>query len=112
MWAGKGARGPAGAFMLAGAVGITVLGLARFVYTVDDYNYFNMSRLNEKYERAYVEQAREDAAWSRRQAELLDNERALMAGVGGWVVGRRRYFTQWEDKPDKDQLDQRKPGPW
>ncbi len=60
-----------------------------------------MSRLNEKYERAYVEQAREDVAWERRQKELLDGERALMKDVKGWVVGRRRYFTQWEDKPNK-----------
>jgi hypothetical protein len=98
--------------MLAGAVGFTVLGLVRFIYSVDDYNYFNMSRLNEKYERAYVEQAREDVAWERRQKEILDKERSLMASVSGWVVGQRRYLTQWEDKPDKDQLDTRKPGPW
>ena len=98
--------------MLAGAVGFTVLGLVRFIYSVDDYNYFNMSRLNEKYERAYVEQAREDVAWERRQKESLDKERSLMASVSGWVVGQRRYLTQWEDKPDKDQLDTRKPGPW
>jgi len=100
--------------MIAGAVGLTALGIARFIYKVDDYNYFNMSRLNEKYERAYVEQAREDAAWERRQKEILDRERALMhaAPGGAWVVGQRRYLTQWEDKPDKDQLDVRKPGPW
>ncbi len=98
--------------MIAGAVGFTVLGLVRFIYSVDDYNYFNMSRLNEKYERAYVEQAREDVAWERRQKEILDKERSLMASVSGWVVGQRRYLTQWEDKPDKDQLDVRKPGPW
>ena len=80
--------------------------------TVEDYSYANMSRLNGKYERAYVEQAREDVAWERRQKELLDGERALMAGVKGWVVGGRRYLTQWEDRPNKDQLDQRKPRPW
>jgi hypothetical protein len=54
-----------------------------------------------------VEQAREDVQWERRQKECLDGERDLMKGVKGWVVGSRRYFTQWEDKPDKDVLDPR-----
>lgn len=75
-------------------------------------SYYNLARFNEKFERAYVEQARENVQWERRQKELLDNERALMAHVPGWVVGGRRFFTQWEDRPDKDQLDPRKPGPW
>ena len=75
-------------------------------------SYYNLARFNQKFERAYVEQAREDAAWARRQKEILDNERALMADVPGWVVGRRRYHTQWEDKPDKDAVDPRKLGPW
>ncbi len=61
-------------------------------------SYYNLARFNAKFERAYVEQAREDVRWSRRQAELLDGERKLMANVPGWVVGQRRYFTQWEDK--------------
>ncbi len=51
-------------------------------------------------------------AWHRRQKEILDNERRLMANVPGWVVGQRRFYTQWEDRPDKDQLDPRKMGPW
>ncbi len=71
-----------------------------------------MSRFNEKFERAYVKQAQEDVRWSRRQAELLDAERDLMKDVPGWVVGQRRYFTSWEDRPDIDSLDRRKPGPW
>ena len=75
-------------------------------------SYYNLSRFNEKFERAYVEQAREDVRWERRQKEALDAERALMGAVPGWVVGRRRYFTQPEDRPDKDVLDQRRVGPW
>ena len=60
-----------------------------------------------------MEQAREDARWERRQAEIRDNERRLMsATTPGWVVGRRRFFTQWEDRPDKEALDARKIGPW
>ncbi len=54
-----------------------------------------------------MEQAKEDVAWERRQKECLDGERDLMKGVKGWVVGARRYYTQWEDKPDKDVLDPR-----
>lgn len=72
----------------------------------------NLARFNEKFERAYVEQARENVRWERRQAEMLDNERELMKNVPGWVVGQRRYYTQWEDRPDVDVLDRRKAGPW
>ena len=75
-------------------------------------SYYNLSKFNEKFERAYVMQAKEDVRWLRREKEYLDNERQLMAGVPGWVVGKRRYFTQWEDKPDRDVLDLRKAGPW
>ena len=57
-------------------------------------------------------QAKEDVRWLRREKEYLDNERQLMADVPGWVVGKRRYFTQWEDKPDREVLDTRKPGPF
>jgi hypothetical protein len=70
-------------------------------------SYMSLARFNAKFERAYVEQAREDVQWERRQKECLDGERDLMQHVKGWVVGGRRYFTQWEDKPDKDVLDQR-----
>ena len=57
-------------------------------------------------------QAAEDARWLRRQKELLDGERALMAGTPGWVVNKPRYFTQGESRPDLDVLDARKIGPW
>ena len=73
-------------------------------------SYLSLARFNAKFERAYVEQAREDVQWERRQKECLDNERDLMQHAKGWVVGGRRYFTQWEDKPDKDVLDQRVSG--
>jgi hypothetical protein len=59
-----------------------------------------------------VEQARENVAWEARQKALLDQERTLMKNVPGWVVGQRRYFTQWESKPDIDALHPGKPGPW
>jgi len=75
-------------------------------------SYLALARFNEKFERAYVEQAREDVSWERKQKECLDGERKLMSGVDGWVTGKRRYFTQWEDRPDKDTLDQRRIGPW
>ena len=71
-------------------------------------SYYNLSRLNERFERAYVAQAKENVRWDRREKEYLDNERALMGGVEGWVVGKLRYATQWEDKPDRDLLDTRK----
>jgi hypothetical protein len=57
-------------------------------------------------------QAKEEVRWTAREKEYLDNERALMAAVPGWVVGKRRYLTQWDDRPDRDVLDTRKPGPW
>ena len=75
-------------------------------------SYYNLARFNEKFERAYVMQAREEVAWLAREKEYLDNERALMAGTPGWTVGKRRYLTQWEDRPDRDVLDTRRPGAW
>ncbi len=57
-------------------------------------------------------QAQENVRWERRQKEYLDKERELMSKVDGWVVGKRRYFTQFEDKPDVDLLDKRKLGAW
>jgi hypothetical protein len=75
-------------------------------------SYYNLSRFNEKFERAYVAQAAENVRWQRRQKELLDGERTLMQGTEGWVVGKRRYLTQWDDRPDVDVLDKRKLGPW
>lgn len=75
-------------------------------------SYYNLARFNEKFERAYVEQAKENVRWQRRQKEILANERTLMADVPGWVVNQRRFWTQWESRPDKDAVDPRKPGPW
>jgi hypothetical protein len=59
-----------------------------------------------------VAQAQEDVRWTRREKEYLDKERALMAGTPGWVVGKRRYLTQWDDKFDREVLDKRMPGPY
>lgn len=81
-------------------------------HDVADRNYYNLARFNAKFERAYVKQAQEEARWLRRQKELLDGERELMRHVPGWVVGQRRYFTTWEDRPNVDVLDKRKAGPW
>lgn len=39
-------------------------------------------------------------------------ERKLMAARPDWVVGKRRFFLQWEDRPDLDALDPRKIGPF
>lgn len=75
-------------------------------------SYYNLCRFNERFERAYVLQAKEDVAWQKRQKECLDNERKLMSGVEGWVVNKPRFFTQAEKKPDMDVLDARKVGPW
>jgi GRIM-19 protein len=74
-------------------------------------SFYNLARFNEKFERAYVLQAQENARWLRRQKEYLDNERALMGNEPGWVVGKRRYITTFDDKPDIDVLDSRKVGP-
>ena len=71
-----------------------------------------MSQFVQRFEHAYVEQKRADINWERRQKECLDWERELMKGDPSWVVGKRRYATQHEDKPDKDLLDQRRLGPW
>lgn len=79
-------------------------------------SYYNLSRFNAKFERAVVAQAAEDVRWARREKELLDNERALMAGApggaGAWVVGKRRFATQFEDKPDRDAVDPRRASVW
>jgi len=75
-------------------------------------SYYNLSRFNQRFERAYVLQAQEDARWLRRQKEVLDRERELMAGKPGWVVGKSRFWTQAEKRPDMDVLDTRKTGPW
>jgi len=105
-------RGPAGYLAVGGAVLVTGLGLWHHFYDVAERNYYNLARFNAKFERAYVEQAKEEVRWQRRQAELLDGERALMKHVPGWVVGQRRYFTTWEDRPNLDAIDPRKPGVW
>jgi hypothetical protein len=96
-------------------------------------SYYNVSRFNERFERAYVLQSREEVRWQRRQKELLDgwvhevvgqaprlrdpaaprcSERKLMAARPDWVIGKRRFFLQWEDKPDIDCLEPRKIGPF
>ena len=75
-------------------------------------SYYNLSRFNAKFERAVVAQAAEDVRWQRREKELLDNERALMSNVPGWVVGKRRFATQFEERPDRDAVDLRRPSVW
>lgn len=40
------------------------------------------------------------------------SERKLMAARPDWVIGKRRFFLQWEDKPDIDCLEPRKIGPF
>lgn len=75
-------------------------------------SYYNLSRFNERFERAVVLQAQEDVRWARREKEILDNERALMANVPGWVVNKRRYATQFEEKPDRDAVDPRRASVW
>jgi hypothetical protein len=105
-------RGPAGFVALAGAVGLTVYGVAHHFHDVGERNFYSLARFNAKFERAYVKQAQEEVRWLRRQKELLDGERELMRHVPGWVVGQRRYFTSWEDRPNVDVLDKRKAGPW
>ncbi len=59
-----------------------------------------------------MKQAQEDVRWAHRHKELLDRERELMKNVDGWVVGQRRYYTTWEDKPDVDAFDTKRMGPW
>lgn len=53
---------------------------------VNACSYYNLSRFNEKFERAYVAQATENVRWLRRQKEFLDKERELMKDVRFRVV--------------------------
>jgi hypothetical protein len=105
-------RGPAGYIAIAIAGGLMTFGLVNHFYDVNERNYYNLSRFNAKFERAYVLQAQEEVRWQRRQKELLDSERELMKNVPGWVVGQRRYYTSWEDRPNADVFDKRKIGNW
>jgi len=105
-------RGPTGYIALAIAGGLMTFGIVNHFYDVNERNYYNLSRFNAKFERAYVLQAQEEVRWQRRQKELLDTERELMKSVPGWVVGQRRYYTSWEDRPNADLFDKRKIGNW
>lgn len=87
-------------------------GWIRLIDDIEERNYYQLSKFNQKFERAYVMQAQENVRWERREKEYLDNEREAMKKVDGWQVGKKRFYTQFEDKPDIDALDTRKLGPW
>lgn len=106
------ARGPSGLFLGAVTLGIMIYGWRKLLKGNEERNYQNLSRWNARFERGYVLQAIEDAAWQRRQKEMVDAERELMKDTPGWVVQKSRYWTQAEEKPDVNALDVRRPGPW
>ncbi len=62
-------------------------------------SYYDLSKWNERFERAYLLNAREYAAWERRQKEALDNERKLMAAVPGFEVNKPRFYTGYQRTP-------------
>lgn len=69
------------------------------VSTLFRCSYYDLCKWNERFERAYLLNAREYAAWERRQKEALDNERKIMATVPGHVVNKPRYFTSYQRTP-------------
>lgn len=91
---------------------MTLFGWYRLMNDIEERNYRNLAKFNAKFERAYALQAQENVRWLQREKEFLDAERKLMAGHADWVVGKRRYYTQFEDRPDTDALDSRKIGAW
>lgn len=70
-----------------------------FVSTLSRCSYYDLCKWNERFERAYLLNAREYAAWERRQKEALDTERKVMASVPGWVVNKPRYYTTYQRTP-------------
>jgi len=63
--------------------------------------------MNERYERAHVLQAREDASYLKRSKRQADIEREWMKDVPGYVVNQSPYFTKKGDRPNVDRSDAR-----
>lgn len=53
-----------------------------------------MHQFAQRYERAYLIQAKGRITTEREKARILDAERDAMKHVPGWVAGQNPYFTQ------------------
>ena len=100
-------RGPPGWVLLSGALALTVGGMAYYLRVSEDRRYLELAKMNERFERAYVLQAAEDAAAPRRIKATIDTERRIMEDEKGWVVNQSQYYTMRPKSPAFDELDPR-----
>jgi len=92
---------------LAGTAALTIGSLIYYVRSADERRYVELAKLNERFERAYVLQAVEDATAPRRNKANIDAERAAMASDPKWVVNQSPYFTKRAAPPAVDAMDSR-----
>ena len=71
------------------------------------HSYRNLAKINERFERAYVLQAIEEADWQRRHKAMVDQERSWMRNRPDWVVNKSHYFTLRPDRANNDPVDTR-----
>lgn len=100
-------RGPPGWVLLSGVLAVTVGSVAYFLRTADDRRYIELAKINERFERAYVLQAVENAAAPRRNKAMLDRERKLMESDPDWIVNQSPYMTRRRTAPAFDEVDPR-----
>jgi len=63
--------------------------------------------MNERYERAHVLQAREEASYAKRLKRQIDMEREWSKDVPGYVVNQSMYFTKKGERSNMDPTDSR-----
>jgi hypothetical protein len=73
----------------------------------EERRYLELAKMNERFERAYVLQAVENATAPRRHKTALDRERHMMRNHPDWVVNQSPYFTDRAEAPTFDELDPR-----
>ena len=70
-------------------------------------SYFRLAKMNERYERAHVLQAREEASYAKRLKRQIDLEREWSKDVPGYVVNQSVYYTKKGERPHIDPTDPR-----
>jgi hypothetical protein len=93
--------------LLGGVLAVTAGSVAYYLRSADDRRYIELAKLNERFERAYVLQAVENAAAPRRNKAMLDRERKLMENDPDWVVNQSPYMTKRRTAPAFDEVDPR-----
>lgn len=87
-------RGFHGAAFLVGFTALTAYGIYRHIGIKKEQRYREMHDFAQRYERAYLVQARNRITTEREKAVILDEEREVMAHIPGWTAGKGPYYTQ------------------